>query len=141
MLSVCIITKNESNNIFQCLQSVRWADEIILVDDFSEDETVNIASQFQNVKIFKHKFEGFGQQKQFAVEQARNDWVFNIDADEIMTEDLQREILNVLNQKNNIFKGYSVRRLNYVFGKKKMDAFPVCSILFHPKAPKKVKGK
>ncbi len=132
-ISICVITKNESEKIAECLASVSWADEVILVDDFSEDDTVKIASQFHNVKIFQNKFEGFGQQKQFAVTKASNDWIFNIDADEVVTDDLKNEIQQRLSSEEKTYSAYFVRRLNLVFGKNKMDAFPGTIRLFNKK--------
>jgi glycosyltransferase involved in cell wall biosynthesis len=115
-LSVVIITKNEEKNMQECLESVSWADEIILVDDESTDKTVEIASQYQQVRIFSKKMrKGFGPQKQYALKQAHNKWIFSIDADERITEKGKREILN--KTLSDDFDGYYFRRRNFVFGK------------------------
>ena len=91
-LSVIIITKNEEANILECLESVSWADEIILVDDESTDKTVEIASQYQQVRIFTKKMiKGFGPQKQYALKHVHNEWTFSIDADERITEEGHRD--------------------------------------------------
>ncbi len=68
-----------------------WADEIVVVDSGSTDETLSIANEY-SCKIIYRKFDGFGTQKYFAVEQAKNDWIFIVDADEVVTEELKNEI-------------------------------------------------
>jgi len=95
ILSVVIITKNEEHNIKDCIESVEWADEIILIDDLSTDRTVEIAKKY-NVKIWKKKLENFGEQKNFGISKTKNDWVLSIDADERVSNDLRREIISTL---------------------------------------------
>ena len=134
-LSVIIITKNEESNIRECLESVSWADEIIIVDDDSDDKTVEIASRYKQVKIFHKKMkEGFGPQKQYALKQTYNDWIFSIDADERITADGQKEIIDKILSDD--CDGYYFRRKNFVFGKFINDYQPKNLRLF-----KKTKGK
>ena len=91
-LSVVIITFNEEANILRTLESVRpFADEIVVVDSMSSDRTASICKDF-GCRVYEREFDGYGTQKQFAVDQSSNDWVFSIDADEVVTEELQREI-------------------------------------------------
>lgn len=112
-ISVVIITKNEAQNISDCLESVKWADEIIVVDSGSEDETISIAKRFTD-KVLINEWKGFADQKSFAMNQATNEWILSIDADERVTEKLKDEILNSdLNQ----FDGYRIKRENYFLGK------------------------
>ena len=92
-ISVMIITYNEGENIRPCLEGVRWADEIVVVDSFSTDQTVEICREFTD-KIVQRKWEGFGFQKQFALEQTTSDWVLSIDADERVSAELREEILS-----------------------------------------------
>ncbi len=80
-ISAILITGNEEENIRDCLESIKWADEIIVVDSESTDKTVEIAKEYTD-NIFIKKWEGFGKQYQFALDQATNEWVFNLDADE-----------------------------------------------------------
>jgi glycosyltransferase involved in cell wall biosynthesis len=96
-ISAVIITMNEEDRIKDCLESVKWADEIIIVDSFSADRTVGICRGYTD-KIFQREMRGFGEQKQFAVEQASSEWILSIDADEVVTEGLRDEILKILNQ-------------------------------------------
>jgi len=95
-LSVCIICKNEENKIEACLNSVKWADEIIIVDSGSTDNTLRIARKYTD-KVFEHiDWSGFGSQKRRAEDYATNDWVLSIDSDEIISEALQKEVLEEL---------------------------------------------
>ncbi len=111
-LSVVIITFNEELNIKRCLDSViEVADEIIVVDSFSTDNTEDICSNY-NLKFIKQEFLGYIEQKNFALSFASNDYVLSLDADEALSNELQKSILS---EKNNFFAaGYSMNRLtNY----------------------------
>ncbi len=112
-ISVTIIAGNEEENIADCLKSVLWADEIILVDSESTDNTVSIAKEFTD-KIFINKWEGFAQQKKYAMDLAGNEWVLSIDADERISPELQNEIFLLTG--NNI-DGYYIPRQNFFLGK------------------------
>jgi len=112
-ISVVIITGNEENNIKDCLKSVKWADEIIVVDSVSKDKTVEIAKEFTK-KVFIHKWEGYSSQKSYAISLAKNDWILSIDSDERVSESLAKEILEADLIKNN---GYYIKRDNYFLGK------------------------
>lgn len=91
-LSITIITKNEADRIEECIKSVAdWADEIIVLDSGSTDNTVAIARRYTD-KIFETDWPGYGPQKQRALEKARCDWVFSLDADERITPELRRDI-------------------------------------------------
>lgn len=94
-LSVIILTKNEEKNIRECLETVRWADEIIIVDDLSTDRTIEICREYTG-KIYPKKLDGFGAQKQFALEQAKGEWVLSVDADERIPRELVEEIRQTL---------------------------------------------
>ena len=96
MLSVVIITKNEADNIEQCLQSVQWADEIILVDSGSTDATLCKAQRYTSLIYHADDWHGYGIQKQRALSYATCDWVLNIDADEIVTPELTHAILDIM---------------------------------------------
>lgn len=91
-LSVILITKNEAANIRDCLQSVLWADEIVVVDSGSTDDTVSICKEM-GAQVHVHAdWPGFGPQKNRALDYAGKDWVFSIDADERVTPELRAEI-------------------------------------------------
>lgn len=95
MLTVIIIVKNEERNIRLCLESVRWADEVIVLDSGSTDNTVAIAREFTE-NVFVTDWQGYGIQKQRALSHASGDWVLNLDADETVDARLQNEIVRVM---------------------------------------------
>jgi glycosyltransferase involved in cell wall biosynthesis len=99
-ISATIITRNEERNIADALRSLSWADEIILVDSQSSDRTVEIAREFTD-KIFIREWPGYSRQKNFAAEQAAHDWIFNLDADERLSDALIREIRQLKDQPTN----------------------------------------
>ena len=98
MLSVIIIAKNEQLNIRHCLESVRWADELIVLDSGSTDDTVAIAREFTD-KVFSTDWQGYGIQKQRALDHATGHWVLNLDADESVDEQLKQQIIHVMASK------------------------------------------
>lgn len=112
-ISAIIITKNEEANINDCLNSINWVDEIILVDAESTDKTAELAKKFTS-KIFIHKWEGFVKQKEFAVSQTSNEWILNIDADERISPKLKEEIIALIDKD---IDGYYLRRENYFLKK------------------------
>ena len=114
MLSVIIITKNEAEHIARCLESVSWADEIVVLDSGSEDETLSICRQYTN-KVYETDWPGFGIQKQRALDKATGDWVLSIDADEFVTEQLRLEIEQAIDQ--NKFQAYEIPRLSSYCGR------------------------
>ncbi len=93
-LSVFYIVKNAENKLSESLASVAWADEIVVVDSGSTDKTLEIAKQ-SGAKVFHHDWEGYGQQKRFAEDQCCNDWVLNLDGDEVLSDELAAEIQNL----------------------------------------------
>ncbi|MFB0528157.1 MAG: glycosyltransferase family 2 protein [bacterium] len=115
-LSVIIITFNEEENIKNCLESVQWSDEIIIVDAFSSDKTVEIARKF-TPRVYQNKWTNFSQQKNLALEKASSEWVLNIDADERVTPELKEEILTILNSQSQSFDGYYIPRKNHYLGR------------------------
>ncbi len=112
-ISITLITKDEEHFIEDCLKSVCWADEIIVVDSGSKDKTIEIAKKYTD-KIFFNEWKGFAVQKEYALQQAENDWVLSIDADERISKGLKEEI-----ERNNFteFDGYFIPRENYFFKK------------------------
>ena len=111
-ISVVIITKNEEENIRECLESVKWADEIIVVDDESTDATGKIVSEYTD-KIFTRKMENEGRHRNWAYAQASNDWVLSLDADERVTTELRDEMAVLLAGKAE-FKAYTIPRRNHI---------------------------
>jgi glycosyltransferase involved in cell wall biosynthesis len=112
----CIVgAKNAENDIDHCLESVKWADEIIVIDDFSADRTLEIAREYTD-KVFQKKMDGYPEQIGFAVNKASNRWVLVLDADERVTPQLKNEILKILSSPITV-SGFLLRRLNNFEGR------------------------
>lgn len=115
-LSVTIITLNEEHNIARALQSVSWAEDIIIVDSGSSDRTIEIAEKL-GARVFRRDWPGYGQQKNYAQTLARHDWVLSLDADEAVTPELAQEIQNYLKSTSLAYKGFSVPRKTWYLGR------------------------
>jgi glycosyltransferase involved in cell wall biosynthesis len=114
-LSAVIITFNEQENIRRCIESIsEIAEEIVVVDSYSNDNTEAICLEL-GVTFFKHEFEGYIEQKNWASSKATNDYILSIDADEILSEELKKSIIEVKN--NWQYDGYSFNRLTNYCGK------------------------
>ncbi len=133
-LSVVLITKNAASQLEKTLASVQWADEIVVVDSGSTDDTVAIASAYK-AKVIHQDWLGFGPQKQLAVAKASHDWVLCLDADEWPSEKLTNEIKDVLN--NPQAEAYRFPRSNRFMGRflKHGEGYPDWSLrLFNRQA-------
>ncbi|GAB4364312.1 MAG: glycosyltransferase family 2 protein [Deltaproteobacteria bacterium] len=115
-ISAILITKNEEDNVRDCLASLPFADEIVVVDSGSTDGTEEICRSDPRVRWFAEEWKGFGPQKNSALDKARGPWIFSIDADERATEDLAREIAS-LDLPGSSFDGYRVPRKSHFGGK------------------------
>ncbi len=115
-LSVITLALNEEHNIAACLESVRWADEIIVVDSGSTDKTVEMAKKYTD-KVLTVEWRGYGATKNFALAQSLGDWVLWLDADERVPEGLAQEIQQVIREDNETFAAFSVARRAYFLGK------------------------
>ncbi len=107
-----MICRNEEKNIEECLRSVSWCNEIIVVDSFSTDETVKIARAFTD-KIYENEWKGFAEQKRFAISKVNCEWVFSIDADERCTAELAKEIADILREANVSYNGFKIPRKSF----------------------------
>ena len=108
-VSATVITFNEAHDLSACLASLRWCDEIVLVDSGSTDRTLEIAANY-GARVFVLPFQGFSEQKNFAADQAKSEWILSIDADESVSPELQQEIRSLLSTGN--VSGYFVPRKN-----------------------------
>ncbi|NOT48012.1 MAG: glycosyltransferase family 2 protein [Acidobacteria bacterium] len=112
-ISAVIIAFNEEENIAKAVESVSWADEVVVVDSESTDRTRDIAEGL-GARVLIRKWTGFSDQKQFAVDQAANDWIFSLDADERVSPELKDEILRLdLEQAD----GFRIPRLSFYMGR------------------------
>lgn len=121
LLSVVILTKNEEENIIDCIESVKFADEIIIIDDYSTDRTVELVEHLADpkIKIFKYHLENnFSKARNYGLSKASCAWTLFIDADERVGKDLREEILQeLLNSDKHDIKGYSIPRRDFMWGK------------------------
>lgn len=117
-ISALLITYNEINHIEAVINNIGFADEIIVVDSFSTDGTLEKLAEFQHVKTIKRKFKNFADQRNFALQQASHDWVLFIDADERLTDKLKTEIIATVQNPNDAV-AFMVKRL-YFFKKKRI---------------------
>ena len=115
-ISCVIITFNEEENIRRTLNSVKWCDEIVIVDSGSIDKTIEICEEY-NCSIYKKEFNGYGEQKRYAVSAAVNDWILNIDADEVISDELCDEIKNIFKDDEIKFNGFFLPRSLIFLGK------------------------
>jgi len=112
-LSVCIIAKNEQENIARCLDSIKWVDEILVMDSGSVDQTVQICQEY-SCKIVKMPWHGFGPAKKALADITKNNWVLSVDADEVISEELAVRIKTILSKPN--YTGYRIKRKSYYLG-------------------------
>ncbi|RMF98305.1 MAG: glycosyltransferase family 2 protein [Candidatus Schekmanbacteria bacterium] len=115
-ISAVVITFNEEENIEECLKSLLWTDEIIIVDSFSNDNTVEIAKRYTS-KIYQKVFSGHIEQKNFALSLTNYEWIISLDADERISNGLKNEIIETINSPSSC-NGYFIKRENYYLGKK-----------------------
>lgn len=114
-ITALAITYNEEENVERYFESLSFADEIIFVDSQSTDKTIEIAERL-GVKVIQRKFDDFSNQRNFAIEQASNDWILFFDLDEIISKDLEFEIKSILKKPNDKVAFY-IRRKFYFMGK------------------------
>ena len=123
-VSVIVIALNQEDNIVPCLETVRWADEIVVVDSGSTDRTLELARNFTD-RIFTIDWPGFGAAKNYALDQARGDWVLSLDTDERVSAALRDEIISIV-QGASQCAGYRLPRKNYFGGRwiKRLGWYP-----------------
>src|ERR671918_2463080 len=107
-ISATIITFNEQSNIKAACESVAWADEVVVVDSNSTDRTRELAESC-GARVITNAWPGFGAQKQFAVDQTKHEWIFSLDADERVSDELKQSIQSLRNMKE-LADGYEIAR-------------------------------
>ena len=115
-LSVVVLTRNEEKNIERCLQAVKWADEIVIVDDKSTDKTIDIARQFTSKIIVSESRGNLSKQRNIGIDNSSGDWILQMDADERVTAELKNKIANLL-ENGSDFAAFSFIRMNNFCGK------------------------
>jgi len=114
-ITALIPCRNEEDNIAGCLESVLWADEVLLVDSFSTDKTLDIAQRYP-VRIVQHEYINSAAQKNWAIPRVKHEWVLIVDADERVTPRLKEEIIQIL-ENGTSYYGFRIFRLNHFMGK------------------------
>jgi glycosyltransferase involved in cell wall biosynthesis len=115
-LSVIVLTLNEERNLADCLESVRWVDEVILVDSGSTDKTIAIARQY-TANIHTIAWQGYGAARNFGVAKAKGEWILWLDADERVMPELAEEIREIVRKNDPAVAGYSVARRAFFLGR------------------------
>ncbi len=115
MISGVVLTFNEEKDIKNCLESIKFLDEIIVIDNHSSDTTLEIVKNYTD-RIFVKKYDDFSKKRNFGLEKARGEWILFIDADERITPELREEILKAVSQ--NRYVGFYLSREDYFLGKK-----------------------
>ena len=115
-LTIAIIANNEENNIRDVIASASFAGEIVVVDSMSEDKTALIAESL-GARVFQRAFDNFSNQRNFAIDQASNDWILFLDADERVSEKLKPSVISALTGTHN-FVAFNIKRDNYFMDKK-----------------------
>ena len=115
-ISAVLIVKNEADSLRACLDSVKWCDEIVIMDSGSSDDTLRIAAEYTDKIFTETDWQGFGQQRQRAQAKVSSDWIFMIDADERVTPELKSSIQSIVSN-NKQDSVYEIPRLSWVFGR------------------------
>ena len=115
-ITAIIPTLNEQHNIVDAIKSVDFADEIMVVDSFSTDKTIELATPLADT-ILQREYENSASQKNWSIPQAKYQWILLLDADERVKEELKKEVLSVLESKTN-YGGFWINRENYFMGKR-----------------------
>lgn len=132
-VSAVLITLNAASQLDKALRSLQFCDDLVIVDSGSTDGTLEIAAQY-GARIFELDWKGFGPQKQYAVAQAKNDWVLCLDADEEVSPALQQSIIQTLQSEPAEMAGYRMPRCNHFLGRylRHGEGYPDLSLrLFH----------
>ena len=140
-LSIIIITKNEENMIEHCIKSVKFADEVIVIDSKSTDNTMSIAKKL-GATVVTHKFDNYADQRNFGLKHAKGDWLLYIDADEWVNESLKIEVNKITNGEISIahYSAYRIPRKNYYLGHHEWPHIEYIERLFLKKNLKKWQG-
>lgn len=127
-ISGAVICQNEDALIRKCISQLDWVDEIVVIDGGSVDKTIDILKELKEadkrIKIFRVPFNGhFGDQKNMALMHCKGEWIFNIDADEIIEEELKEELRGYVDNKDKI-ELVTIPRMNFIDGVHQKNAYP-----------------
>jgi len=118
MISAVVLVKNQAEQLKECLASLRWCDEIVVIDDYSSDDSVKVA-EIAGTRVFQHALNNdFSAQRNYALEKVQTEWVLFVDADEVVSKSLAEEIYQQTSQFLSSINGYYLKRQDSLFGKK-----------------------
>jgi len=117
-LSAAILTKNEEDNIKRCIKAVSFCDEIIVIDDNSSDDTKKVAENLGAKVYQRYLGNNFSKQRNYALSKTKGKWILFVDADEVVSEGLKTEIIQVVNNPLATFSGYYLKRQDVIWDKK-----------------------
>lgn len=118
ILSAIILTKNEQENITDCVKSLKFADEVVVIDDFSKDKTI-VKAEILGVKVVKRRLNNdFSEQRNFGLEKAKGKWILFVDADERVSKKLASEIIQAANNPLSGNTSYFLKRQDFIWGKR-----------------------
>lgn len=118
MISAVILTKNEEDNIEDCIKSLRFCDEVVVIDDESSDSTIKLAESLGAI-VYEHPLDNdFAAQHNYGAQKAKNKWILSIDADERVSRDLAIEITQIVNDLILPYSGFSMKRIDEMWGKR-----------------------
>ena len=115
-LSVALITKNEADSVARCLESLKWVDEIVVLDGYSTDNTVDICRQYTD-KIFQKEFESFPIERDFILQKTTNKWVLSVDTDMYFPPEFEKEVCDIFSKTEVMYDGFLMRGLTIFLGK------------------------
>lgn len=115
-VSVLIPSYNSEKHIRPTLESVKWAEEILVCDSFSTDQTLSIAKEY-GARIIQHEYINSARQKNWAIPQAKHEWILIVDTDEVLDSELQEEIKRLMSSEVPAYDGYKIARKNFIYGK------------------------
>jgi glycosyltransferase involved in cell wall biosynthesis len=139
-ISAVIITKNEENMIVDCIESVSFCDEVIVVDNNSDDRTAEIAKKM-NAKVVKAGLLNFAELRNLGLQKVKTSWILYIDADERIDEKLKNAIKTIIDQQEQIYDGYRLQRKNFYFGNHEWPQIEKLERLFKKKTIKEWRGE
>jgi glycosyltransferase involved in cell wall biosynthesis len=139
-ITAVIIVKNGENLIADCIDSVSFCDEILVIDNQSEDRTIEVAKRM-NAKVYEYETKDFAELRNFGLTKAKSDWILYIDVDERVSEDLGRNIKDTILRKDSQFSAYRLQRKNYYFKNVEWPHVEKIIRLFNKKSLKGWEGK
>lgn len=141
-ISACIVCLNEEDRIRDCLESVKWAGEIVVVDSFSTDNTPEICKEYTD-KFYQNKWEGIVKQKNFCIDKTSGEWILFLDADERISPELKADIEKLMEAPDKLLDGYDIPRKTIYFDRwiKHCGWYPNYQLRFFKKSKGRIFGK